>query len=308
MAWDINEYTGEPVSNYITDMKVKAQEDIKKLDVVTDPNLQLEATKYLNEERSAAASIQYAESKLNPETITDPNVALAYGQYLNQYKGPKESTEFMQAFLDKHGTQATPGSPITDTQLYNAGLANAQVDQAKVTYGGFEEQPLKPSATTPIQDGLNSARAVTGAVFPSLRDNIHENKAALQETINQGNLNMQDAYRKGDKELVQSMTKFVEAATNALNAISYGANNSKVYGDQLGTDTPRRSAMEPVRNGDSMVRDLSNVERNIIAADPTRANNLSNFQTFRKLLERDNRYNLTKPQLAYLLADRKSVV
>lgn len=23
MAWDINEYTGEPVSNYITDMKVK---------------------------------------------------------------------------------------------------------------------------------------------------------------------------------------------------------------------------------------------------------------------------------------------
>lgn len=304
---DINEYTGMPtfdMQEYMDAEQKRAASDIAQLQSVTDPNLVLEATQYLNQERSATASIQYAESKIDPKAITDHNTALQYARYLNDYKGPKESTEFMESFMREHPVQSNELStaPVADQQLYDARMQYNQLQQPKITYGGFEEDKLKPSLTTPIQEGLNSARQVTGAVFPSLKDNIYENRAALRETLNQSNLNMQDAYRKGDMEMVRSITAFVEAATNALNAISYGTNNSKMYGNELGVNTPRRGAMEPVRPGDSQVRDLSRVEANIIAADPRRANNLSNFRTFRKLLENDNRYNLTKPQLAYLLA------
>lgn len=303
---NINEYTGDFLSTAeditkLAPQVAKAEADVDLLsDKITDPAIAVEATKYLGDQAPAAAN-QFAEQFLAKQDITDPGVALQYAQYLNQYKGAAASIDFMKKFQESHGTGAA-GGLLTDNQLYNQQLQNNAENAQKITYGGFEEDKISAKATTPIQDSLQQARAVTGAVMPSLRDNIYENKAALHTTINQSNLAMQDAYRKGDKELVASMVKFVEAATSALNALSYGANNSKMYGDELGVNTPRRGAMEPVRPGDSMVRDLSKVEANIIARDPTRANNLSNFQQFRKLLENDNRYNLTKPQLAYLLA------
>lgn len=320
---NINEYTGEvldifkPLKEEMTTVNVDVpntftEADAAKLEGITDPNLRLQAVQALGDnpsQNAAKVATKFGEDFMAKQEITDPGVAVEYARYLNDYKGPQASIDFMTQFQKANpqlNTEAPqPGSVMTDQQLYQQRLnyLDRQSQQPeKITFGGFAEEKLPPRATTPIQEGLNSARKVTETVFPSLNDNVYENRAALRDAVNRSNLNMQDAYRKGDMELVQSMKGFIDAATNALNAISYGANNSKVYGNELGINTPRRGAMEPVRPGDSQVRDLSRVEQNIIAANPSKANYLSNFQIFRKLLENDNRYNLSKPQLAYLLA------
>ncbi len=283
------------------------------------PEIIQQMASYINDKYGPRASSEYMIDYLKT-TVTDPGIAAQLGVSINAVHGPAAATSYMNNFYSNQPKEPKQQQPLTEFTVGPRPQTSADVGPKEqqdnpivngradtVSYGGYQPDPINHLITpgiSPLTQKLAKAKEVTAPLYPNVPPNLIEQKAALEDTINQGQLSLQDAVRNNDAEQAGAIQNYLSHAENVYKDLgSVGNNNAQLYGDSLTGNTARRGLQTPVLPGDSKRRDLSKVEMNIIARDPKlSAGGYNGFRTFKTLLENDNRYDFNKEQIAYILA------
>lgn len=157
-----------------------------------------------------------------------------------------------------------------------------------------------PYTNRPRDTTFDNTSMATSTTYPMLDVyNHYEQSAALEDMIYKHDLDVFRALETGDPMTMGELQLGVRNKLQELYAKQVGTDIGLVpNGNQIHGNVPPRKVTEPVELANDRVRDLDRLLFTTTIDHPKALG----FGQFKEMVEKDNRYNFNKPQLAYMLA------